>query len=88
MNRVAPQMLPRVPTRRRQKLLDQLHVRAFQMYFRRIFRSEPDPLLRFVKALLASSRPMRRPDLAEQWMRQQLANDGRRRGKEPNGARR
>lgn len=40
---------------------------AFYIYYRKTFRRERDPLLRLVKALLASSRPIRNRRLVWWW---------------------
>ena len=46
---------------------DRFRLWAFHIYYRRSFREERDRLLRFIKALLASARPIRRPDLLDVW---------------------
>jgi len=40
---------------------------AFQVYFRKSFKREPNPELRFIKALKASMRPIRNWTLALWW---------------------
>jgi len=43
---------------------------AFHIFYRRSFRDEIDPFLRFGKALEASTRAILRPELVEEWGRQ------------------
>ncbi len=42
---------------------------AFHIYYTRSFRNVVDPFRRFGKALEASSRPILRPELVEEWDR-------------------
>ncbi len=42
---------------------------AFHVYFNKSFRSEHDPMARFLKALKASRRPIRNRELALWWYR-------------------
>lgn len=56
-------------------LEDQFRVWAFHIYYSRSFRSERDLLLRFVKALEASARPILKPERLAEWAR----SDARRR---------
>ena len=42
---------------------------SFHVFYRRTYRNEQDPVLRFLKALKASCRPLRDPELVWAWYR-------------------
>ena len=46
----------------------ELRLRAFHIFYRRTFKSEINPLHRFVKALLASAQPIQNPELVEEFL--------------------
>jgi len=49
------------------RMESELRVWAFHIYFERTFRDEKDSLLRFAKALEASSRPVQNRRLVREW---------------------
>ena len=49
------------------KIEADLRAWAFHVYFDKSFSSENEPWLRFLKALKASRRPIRRPELVLWW---------------------
>ena len=59
------------PLTRRQcrKIENRFRVWSFHVYYARAFKLERDHVARFVKALLASARPMRNPELVLEWYR-------------------
>ena len=52
-----------------EQIEDRFRVWSFYVYYKKCFRTEPDPLVRFVKALLASARPIRDRSAVLGWHR-------------------
>jgi len=50
-----------------ERIEDAFRVHAFNVYYRRSFRDEHHPLKRFVKALLASARPIQDHQAVVDW---------------------
>lgn len=51
---------------------------SFRVYYNKSFATEPDPTLRFAKALIASCQPIRDRRLVYEWHRKQLERHRRR----------
>ena len=49
---------------------DKFRIWSFYIYYRKSFRNERDPLLRFVKALVASAQPIRDRQAVMKWYEQ------------------
>ncbi len=60
------------------ELEDKLRVRAFYVFYGKIFADEVDPTVRFAKALVASANPIRDFGALAEWVRRQ---EQKRRGK-------
>lgn len=59
---------------------DKFRTWSFYIYYRKSFRNERDPLLRFVKALVASAQPIRDRQAVIEWYRSRRQ---RRRSRKP-----
>lgn len=46
---------------------DKFRAWAFHVYYQKLFATERDPDMRFVKAIVRSAAPMRHPELLSQW---------------------
>lgn len=57
--------------RARRRVEDRFRFWSFRLYYRRCFASEPNRQSRFLKALMASCRPIRDRRLLCEWYRQQ-----------------
>ena len=46
---------------------DELRLRAFRVFYQKAFADEPDLVIRFVRAIVASSGPIQDPAAALEW---------------------
>ena len=56
-----------IPVEQWREIEDAFRVHAFTVYYKRTFREELHPLKRFVKALLASARPIQDHQAVVDW---------------------
>ena len=59
-----------VPTKAWQKIEAKFRLWSFHIYYDRSYATEIDPTLRFVKALIASTQPIRDRNAVLQWYRE------------------
>ena len=51
------------------KIEDDFRMWSFHVYYKRVFKNEHDPVVRFIKALKASVQPIRDRALVMEWYR-------------------
>ena len=75
MNRVSPQL--RLTCKQRRRLEGQMRVRAFKTFYRHSRAAEPNPLVRFVKAIVASAGKIRSKAAFALWCQMRLEQEAR-----------